>query len=62
MLLVKYMTSISKNVHIHKLADLVNKHNNTSSIIKMKAIDVKSNAYWLWYKNNDKDPRSWWPY
>ena len=45
MLLVKYITSISKNVHIDKLADLVNKYNNTSSIIKMKAIDVKSNAY-----------------
>ena len=24
----KYMTSISKNVYIHKLADIVNKYNN----------------------------------
>ena len=43
-LLVKYMTSLSKNMHIDKLADLVNKYNNTSSIIKIVAIDVKSNA------------------
>ena len=50
LLLVKDMTSISKNVRIDKLADIVNKYNNTYSIIKMKAIDVKSNTYWLWYK------------
>ena len=25
----KYLTSISKNVHIHKLEDIVNKYNNT---------------------------------
>ena len=40
----KYMTSISKNVSINKLDDIVNKYNNTyHSIIKMKPIDVKSN-------------------
>ena len=50
LLLVKDMTSISKNVRIDKLADIVNKYNNTYSIIKMKAIDVTSNTYWLWYK------------
>ena len=42
----KYMTSISKNVYIHKLADIVNKYNNTyHSTIKMKTADVKSNTY-----------------
>ena len=44
-LLVKYMTLLSKNMHIDKFADLVNKYNDTSSIIKIMAIDVKSNAY-----------------
>ena len=38
----KYMTSISKNVYINKLDDIVNKYNNTyHTTIKMKPIDVK---------------------
>ena len=38
----KYMTSISKNVYIDKLDDIVNKYNNTyHSTIKMKPVDVK---------------------
>ena len=42
----KYMTSVSKNVYIDKLDDIVNKYNNLyHSIIKMKPVDVKSNAY-----------------
>ena len=42
----KYTTSISKNVYIDKLDDLVNKYNNTyHSTIKMKPVDVKSNTY-----------------
>ena len=42
----KYMTSISKNVYIDKLDDIVNKYNNTyHSTIKMKPADVKSNTY-----------------
>ena len=40
------MTSVSKNVHIDKLDDIVNKYNNTyHSTIKMKPVDVKSNTY-----------------
>ena len=36
------MTSISKNVHIDKLHDTVNKHNNKYyRTIKMKSADVK---------------------
>ena len=36
------MTSISQNVFIGKLYDMVNKHNNTChSTIKMKPFDVK---------------------
>ena len=38
----KYMTSISKNVYIDKLEDIVSKYNNTyHSTIKMKPGDVK---------------------
>ena len=42
----KYMTSISKNVYIDKLDDIVHKYNNTyHSTIRMKPIDVRSNSY-----------------
>ena len=40
------MASISKNVYIDKLDDIVNKYNNTYHItIKMKPVDVKLNTY-----------------
>ena len=53
----KYMTSISKNVHIDKLDDIVNKNNSTyHRTIKRKAIDVKDNKYINIGKEvNDKD-------
>ena len=42
----KYMTSISKNVYIEKLDDIVNKYNNTyHRTTKMKPVDVESSAY-----------------
>ena len=42
----KYMTSISKNVYIDKLNNVVNKYNEKyHSTIKMKPVDVKSNIY-----------------
>ena len=42
----KYMTSVSKNVYIDKLDDIVNKINNTyHSTIKMKPFHVKSKTY-----------------
>ena len=55
----KYMTSISENVYIDKLDDIVNKYNNTShSTIKMKPVDVKSCAYIDTSKEtDDKDPK-----
>ena len=55
----KYMTSISKNVYIDKLDDIVNEHNNTyHTTIKMKPIDVKDNTYINNDKEtNDKDPK-----
>ena len=38
------MTSISKNVYIDKLDDIVYKCNSTVAIIKMKPVDVKLNT------------------
>ena len=40
------MTSVSKNVHINKLDDILKKYNNTyHTSIKMKLVDVKNNTY-----------------
>ena len=42
----KYITSISKNVYIDKLNDIVKEYNNTyHRTIKMKPVDVKDNIY-----------------
>ena len=53
----KYMTSISKNVCIDILDDIVNLYNNTyHRTIKMKPVDVKSSTYIDSIKEiNDKD-------
>ena len=52
----KYMTSISKNVYIDKLDDIVNKYNNMYSTIKMKPFDVHSSTYIDFnVEKNDKD-------
>ena len=55
----KYMTSISKNLYINKLDDIVDEYNNTyHRTIKMKFIDVKDNTYIDFGKKvNDKDPK-----
>ena len=55
----KYMTSVSKNVYIDKLDDIVNEYNNTyHTTIKMRPIDVKDNTYINTDKKfNDKDPK-----
>ena len=40
------MTSISKNVYIDKLDDIVKKYNNTyHTSIKIKPVHVKDNTY-----------------
>ena len=40
------MTSISKDMYIDKLDDIVNEYNNTyHRTIKMKPVDVKDNKY-----------------
>ena len=55
----KHMTSISKNVYINKLDDIVNKYNNTKHrTTKMKPIDVIDNTYIEFGKEvNDNDPK-----
>ena len=55
----KCMTSISKNVYIDKLDDIVHKYNNKKHrTIKMKPIDVKDNTYIDFSKEvNDNDPK-----
>ena len=55
----KYMTSISKNVYLDKLDDIVDKYNNTyHTTIKMEPIDFKDNAYINASKEiNNKDPK-----
>ena len=52
----KYTTSVSKNVHIDKLDDIVNEYSNTyHRIIKIKPVNVKDNRYIDF--SNDKDIR-----
>ena len=53
------MTSISKNLYIDKLNDIVDEYNNTyHNTIKMKPIDVKDNTFINTDKEiNNKDPK-----
>ena len=45
-LIYKYMTSVSKNVYIDKLDDIVNKYSNTyHSTTKINPVDVKPRTY-----------------
>ena len=41
----KYITSVSKNMYIDKLDDIVGEYNNTYRTVKMKPVDVEDNAY-----------------
>ena len=54
----KYMTSLSKNVYIDKLDDIINEYNHTYHMtIKIKPVEVKDNTYIDSSKKiNDKDP------
>ena len=55
----KYMTLLSKNLFIDKLANIVNKYNNTyNSTIKMKPVDIKLSKYLNFgMKNNEKNSK-----
>ena len=52
----KYMTSISKNVYIDKVDDIVNKCNNRyDRTIKMKPVNVNPSMYIDFNKENNKE-------
>ena len=53
------MISVSKNVYIHKLHDIVDEYNNTyHRTIKMKSVDVKDDTYINFKKEvNDRNPK-----
>ena len=53
------MISVTKNVFIDKLDDIVNEYSNTyHRTVKMKPVDVKNNKYIDSSKKvNDKDPK-----
>ena len=55
----KHMTSVSKNVYIYKLDDIVDEYNNTyHRKNKLKPVDVKDNTYIDSEKVvNDKDTK-----
>ena len=52
------MTSISKDVYIDKLEDIVNKYKNTHRTVKIKLADVKpSTCIDSGKEINDEDPK-----
>ena len=51
-IIYKFMTSVSENMYIYKLVDIVNKYNN--STIKIKPVDVKSSTNIDFDKKNNK--------
>ena len=52
----KYITSISNNVYINKLDDIVNKYNNTyDRTNKMKPVDLKPSMYIDFNKGHNKE-------
>ena len=53
------MTSVSKNVYIDKLDDIVDEHNNTyHRAIKIKPVDLKGNTYIDSMElHSEKDPK-----
>ena len=55
----KHMTTISKNVYIDVLNDIVNKYNNTiHRTIKMKPFDVTNDSYVEYNEESNKnDPK-----
>ena len=55
----KYMTSVSKDMYIDKLDDIVNEYSNTYHItIKMEPVDIEDNTHINIGKEvNDKDPK-----
>ena len=53
----KYITSISKNVYVDKLDDIVNTYNITyHRTIKMKPVHINLSTY-IGVESNEKDPK-----
>ena len=51
----KHMTTISKNVYIDSLNDIVNRYNNTvHKTIKIKPIDVTNDSYVEYNEDSNK--------
>ena len=55
----KHMSSISKNIYIDKLDDIVDKYNNKfHAVIKLNPVDVKPSIYIAFNKeNNNESPK-----
>ena len=54
--LYKYMTSVSRNVYIDKLDEIVNKYNNTyHSTVRMRPVDVNPSTQIDFNEENNKD-------
>ena len=54
----KYMTSVSKNVHINKLDKIINKYSKTyHRTIKVTPVDVNPITYTDFKKENNKEGR-----
>ena len=54
--LLELVTSVSKNMYIDNLADIIDKYNNAyHSTIKMKPSDVNSNTHLDFHKENKKE-------
>ena len=52
------MTSVSKNLYIDTLDNIINEYNTYHRTIKMKPTEVKDNTYINYIKDvNDKDPK-----
>ena len=53
-----YMTSVSKNMYIDKLDDIVDEYNTYHRTIKIKPVEVKDNTYIDFNKEvNDKESK-----
>ena len=53
--ILKYLTSISKNIYIKKLDDVINKYNNTYTTMTIEPVVLKSRIYIDFNKENNKE-------
>ena len=55
--ILKYLTSISKNIYIKKLDDVINKYNNTYTTMAIEPVVLRSRIYIDFNKENNKEYR-----